>query len=156
MKRIAGGLLVGAMLLGEAGPAVASTAPSPAGRQYLADVAPYNRADAALLVAVRRDEKKGSSGTLAVLDAPVAALLRAGTLFDLLLVRQEWPPQARGDVLTLARAQAIVNDDLSRFRFVTTGAGVRRWSETYSRDASASTVDAQIVRADLGLPAAPS
>jgi hypothetical protein len=61
------------------------------------------------------------------------------------LLSQTWPANADADIHTLAAASELEAEDLYGGLDVTNIA-------KFNHDAAASTADAQVVRADLGLP----
>jgi hypothetical protein len=112
-------------------PAAATTAPSVNyGQQYLADVAPANAATKAIT----------ASDTITSPDVLALGTAAAATARELLT--QPWPASAQADVHALALDAERVNSDI-------------KGQDITSLQADVETLDAQaqVVRADLGLPA---
>lgn len=100
------------------------------GQQYIRIVTPFNAAIAALNTV--------SDPTQAQLEN-VAMRTRAA---DTALIRATWPSaKVQSDVETLARAGGAMVGDLEQNN-----------GTEFARDAETAAADAQIVRADLGLP----
>jgi hypothetical protein len=112
-------------------PAAATTAPSVNyGQHYLADVAPANAAAKAIT----------ASDTITSPDVLALGTATAATARKLLT--QSWPANAQADVHALALDAEKVNSDIES-------------QDTASLQADVETMEAQaqVVRADLGLPA---
>lgn len=139
IKSVAAAVLSAAILLATATGTQASTHhPKPitraqAAKQYLADVVPVNAVT--------------NSDGVTVYVATVAK-------FDTLILRQRWPADTRADIKALAEADAAVSGDYES----ASSSNVLNASSltaTTRRDAEAANAAANIVRADLGLPAPP-
>jgi hypothetical protein len=98
-------------------------------QQFLTDVGPWNAATADL----------NSSDTLtsqAVITAANEAVVSARSLLG-----QSWPPTAEADVHTFAVALDTINEDVQEDNF-----------PKFRSDLTTLDADANVVRADLGLP----
>jgi hypothetical protein len=110
-------------------PSTSTTADVSYGQQFLTDVAPWNAATANL---------NASDGltSQAVITAGNEAVVAARSLLG-----QSWPPSAQADVHTFAVGLDTINED------------VREDDSTKFRDdVTTLDADANVVRADLGLP----
>ncbi len=99
------------------------------GRQYLADVAPW----------VAAAKRASGSGTL---TAPAAlAAGRQAVAAARQLLRQTWPASAESHIHSLAVEFDTVNEDI-----------VENNVPKYENDGTTLNADANVVRAELGLP----
>lgn len=105
------------------------------GQQYLADVAPYNRAAAGSKA--NPDATWTSPSTIATATA--------STTFGRLLLSQSWPANAAADVHALAIGCLAIAGDIADQDYDGT--------QTVEEQ---TTAEAQVVRADLGLAAVPN
>jgi PBP1b-binding outer membrane lipoprotein LpoB len=120
-----------------------STAASPAApssavnyqQQYLADVAPYDV-----------DVSKINPNASSVTDPTIVAVQQASATLARTLLEQSWPASATADVHAMAVAAAKVGTDLSSDALLA----------NLTSDAATADADAQVVRADLGLPGVPA
>lgn len=105
--------------------------------QYVADAAPWNAADTQF--------GKRYPAATSLTAAQTQPLTNAAIAFGRTLLAQTWPAAARSDIHALAVAVERMATDLSE------GLSILNVSQ-FEKDATAATADAQVVRADLGLP----
>jgi hypothetical protein len=122
-----------------------------AAKQYLADVAPVNKTTSAASAALKSATSTAEAGKA------VAPMIAAWEKFDSLVLRQQWPRAAKGDVKVLVVDDGAVIGDLSAISEASP-LNFSSLSATLSRDGQTSTTAADILRTDLGLnpPASPS
>lgn len=109
--------------------------------QYLFLVAPLNAAVAKLV---------GQSGSIP--DDIIQGVATATATFDTAILRLKWPANAISDIKDLVRATAAFSADVSQSNGQT-NLSVAAFRSQLSRDSLADSTAANIVRADLGLPA---
>lgn len=144
-------------LLGLVGFAIAPAAfaaPSPhtskAGTQYLADAAPVNKALNAFIADAGKWTKSTPSSVAGAEAKPSEKAL--GTLDHQLLV-QTWPSKAKAAIRSLYNADTSLLGDLAGLGSVNILTG-SQWGITFDKDATTVGAAANVVRHDLGLPAA--
>ena len=126
-----------AMLPSTSAPTTTTTVPVNYANQYLADIEPANAALAAF------QKQYGNADEVTATQAAVFA--QSNIDFGRLLLSQTWPANAVADIHALAAAEELVGTDLRG------GLNASNVAE-FTQDANRSSADAQVVRADLGLP----
>lgn len=111
--------------------------------QYLALAAPVNAAI---------DKVNKADPTKDVPDDVLQGALTSMASFDSAVLRVRWPANTVADVKAMVRADGAFMADLAQANNQTT-ASVDAYRSQFARDAQAEGSAANIVRADLGLPA---
>lgn len=117
-----------------------------AGKQYLADVGPFNIAANAYSSGLRTTTKFSQ---LAALAAP---LLAASQTFDSAALRQQWPSGVRADIKALVSADGAEEGDLESLE-TADATNIDQINASLTKDGNTTAADSNIVRSDLGLPA---
>lgn len=120
-------------------------AKSAAGKQFLADIAPYNAADDTFSA---KSKSVTQYSQLASLVAPVVASLQS---FDAVALRQQWPAGVKQDIKTMVTADGAYEGDLSALGNAD-AANISSVEASVTKDGNTSAADSNIVRSDLGLP----
>jgi hypothetical protein len=119
---------------------------SAAGKQYLADVAPVN---AATDTAKSAFDAATTAPQLAAAAAPLVASIET---LNSTMLRQQWPSVAKADVKSLVIAAGAELGDLNSLATIN-DSNASTIETNLSKDIAATGTAANIVRADLGLPA---
>jgi hypothetical protein len=148
MKRTVGSIIIAVLISVLAGPAGAST--SKAGAQYLKDAAPVNKAFGTFAAEAG---KWTNSTPSRVAGAEAKPLEKALGIFDHLLLVQTWPSKAKTAVRHLYNADVSLSGDLAGLSSVNVLTS-SQWGITFAKDATTVGAAVNVVRHDLGLPAA--
>jgi hypothetical protein len=139
-------------------PAVVSASPTPstltqadAGAKYLALISPANAA----LDKINAEPALPDNATLQQAQTQLQPYATALQTFDLQALRVHWPMSAVADMKTLVTSDAVVINDIESIGGQDV-LSITAWENQIGQDAGKSNAGAQIMRADLGLPPAPS
>jgi hypothetical protein len=117
-----------------------------AAKQYLADVKPVNAANIATHVRAQ------GATTPTALGKAASPWIAAMGKFDSLVLRQQWPSSVKADIKALVVADSAVVGDWNAMSG-SSAFNISALTASISRDQQTSSIDATIVRSDLGLMA---